>query len=254
MSAQLLAAGSEFADEQLTRVNIAQLTRLMTLDYLDGGSRADAWFADNLNPYMLPVMTGHHRRLQAISASLNAALNEHITAFEQRSRQRLIHHGLVLDETMGMQVLRQYTDPVLHSAGLRRTSAITGGSAITVAGVSIAGTGLLANAAAASIRTVIYRMLTPAVAKLAGRMTAAYSTAWIPYAGAAIAIGGTLWTGFEIYQLRGDAIEGFNEGLQAFIDDSWHQVYQDIILPVNASLNTLRDDFRPVIRQLAAHH
>lgn len=251
MAAELEQAGAVFADEKLTRRNIVHLVSLMAMDHFDEQGRADAWFAEHLDPQMLPVMRRFEKRVQTRVDLFYQELANSIEDFERRSLQTLQYHGVEINGGLTMAHVRRYTDPMLLEAGIRRTAGTVAGTTVAIGGVTLAATGALTAAVAISIRRAAYRMLRPAVAKLVARLTAAYSTAWIPIAGAVIATGGTFWSAYDVYKLRGDTIEGFKEGLQEFIDESQGELRNTIILPVNQSLNALRDHFRPTANALA---
>jgi hypothetical protein len=242
MAWELQKAGERFAEERITRREIVGLVQEILRDYFDGGSRADEWFESNLVPYLEPSLRRYGERVQAAVERFEVSLAQAMDDFAKRVAHELAKEGGVGTGIQTPEEILARVEEVFERRGIRFGLGMTMGVTLMGAGGGTAGVGLLVGQVARRVQRQAVRVLRPVVAKLVARLATAGVGSTVPPLGATLAVGGAVWTGVDVYRVRGQMQQAFREGLLETIGQMKEELNEEVRLPLVAALRKIQED------------
>lgn len=253
MDRQLRRAGKRFADDKLTRINIADLIKDMVMDHFDNGNRADRWFAANMSSYLEPVIKRYQAQVNNHLNQFNNDFSNRIDQFNRMVYADLEEAGVTSSSNIGMNEVRAITDRVLTEKGFATGLNISGKTSLAVAGVATSYSyRRIMQMVTLRLRTAAMRILSPVVAKTVVRLGTGAALSWIPIAGAVVTAGGTIWTIHDVVKMSDDTQEAFMQGLEEVIVEMREDLDANLRKPISVALKQLQQSDEEIKSSLLA--
>lgn len=241
MARQLCRAGENFCKKKLNRRAITALLSQMTRDHFDNEMRTEEWFEAHLDPFTSPVIDGYHAAITGEVDLFNERLLELIANFEARFAADVKAHPANAGELASGEVIKERVRLVFERQGIRITAGVGAGVAVAAPGLSYLALPSLRRFISGQMRRAVIRVLTPVAGKMIARLVAAGFSSAFPPAAVVVAAGGTIWTGIDIYRLRGQTERAFLRALEKVAFDTRVQLNEQVLTPISTALRSLQE-------------
>lgn len=225
------SGGEEFSDKTLTRRSIAALIIAMARDIISNGGRADAWFEENLMPYMQPAFDRFESKMNDIEGDFETRFITHIDRFNQKVAITVQAESPVDRKPLEMDHIEENTRQALARGGVKSGPGMGLGIGLTLVGAA----GYIHTAAMVALlerlKRLLVRLLRPIATRVAARLGATVITAKLPPLSIIIMALGSAVTTYEIVRLRSAARRDFARALEESLEELEAAFERDVKLP-----------------------
>lgn len=233
---KIRTAGSAFSNEKITRKGIAGLIVDIARDRLDKGSRADAWFEKNLDPYLRPAFHDYASDLKTIESNFEQRFARHVADFNDRVVADLSAEEDYIGYVPQLEALEGSVEKAFNRQGVRFGVAAGLGIGLTLAGSGVYFYNQLMLLLVRRIKAALLRLVAPLARRLAIRLGRALLTVKFPPLSLVLGFVGLGLTTYEVVALRKRAQLDFEQSLDQGVAEMRKELDEQLKLPLSNNL------------------